>query len=144
MKEETINKIDEITRNLNKDHKNFLYTDTLRRLIKLMSEDQSESLKVEFDTLLKYMQTVSQEYNRANRKEYITQYRKIKTIVRDKFGYKEKGSIYGYYFLTIFTFGIITGPIFGNMGLTLSLGLLFGTAIGLSREKSAEKKGLIY
>ncbi|HPR97107.1 MAG TPA: hypothetical protein PK466_12300 [Thermotogota bacterium] len=144
MREEYLIKIDTFTEILDKDHAKFLYTDVLKRLINKLSEEQIGELKGEFDTLLNRMQTVSRTYDRANRKETITQLRKIKKIVHEKYGYREKGIVYGFYFILSVGLSIVYGSFFDKLGISMALGMLFGMAIATGMEKREENKGLIY
>jgi hypothetical protein len=52
--------------------------------------------------------------------------------------------MFSFYFIIFVGLSIVYGTIFDNLGLSMSLGMLFGVAIATGLEKKAENKGLIY
>ena len=139
-----IEQIDEITQHLDKDRKKFLYLDVLKRMIKALDEEKRKEIQEDLDKLMELLKIVSEDYSRQTRKEYIKQYQSIKSFLRSKYGFVQKGSFFGIY-LAIFTpLGIAFGIVLKNIGLGISLGLLTTVAFSLLFEKDAEKKGLTY
>jgi len=147
-KEQTMNQyieqIDAITHELDKDRKKFLYLDVLKRVIKILDEEKLKEIQGDLDKLMDLLKKVSEDYNRQTRKEYIKQYQTIKSFLRSKYGYVQKGSFFGIYLAIFFPLGAAFGFLIKNYGLGLSLGLLATAVFSLLFEKDAEKKGLTY
>jgi hypothetical protein len=139
-----IEQIDAITHQLDKDRKKFLHLDILKRLIKILDEEKLKEIQGDLDKLMELLKIVSEDYSRQTRKEYLKQYQSIKSFLRSKYGYVQKGSFFGIYLAIFFPLGAAFGVVFKNIGLGLSLGLLAAAAFSLLFEKDAEKKGLTY
>jgi len=139
-----IEQIDAITQHLDKDRKKFLYLDVLKRIIKALDEEKLKEIQEDLDKLMELLKNVSEDYSRQTRKEYMKQYQSIKSFLRSKYGYVQKGSFFGIYLAIFFPLGAAFGVIFNNIGLGLSLGLLATAVFSLLFEKDAEKKGLTY
>ena len=139
-----IEQIDAITHQLDKDRKKLLHLDVLKRLIKILDEEKLKEIQEDLDKLMVLLKSVTDNYNRQTKKEYVQRYQSIKSFLRSKYGYVQKGSFFGIYLGIFFPLGAAFGVIFKNIGLGISLGLLAAAAFSLLFEKDAEKKGLTY
>lgn len=139
-----IEQIDAITHQMDEDRKKLLRLDVLKRLIEILDEEKLKEIQEDLDKLMALLKIVSDNYKRQTRKEYIQKYQSIKSYLRSKYSYVEKGSLFGIYLGIFFPLGTAFGVIFNNIGLGISLGLLAAAAFSLLFEKDAEKKGLTY
>ncbi|HPF16586.1 MAG TPA: hypothetical protein P5107_07035 [Thermotogota bacterium] len=139
-----LEQIDAITRDLNKDRKNFLYLDVLKRLINILDEKKLNEIQGDLDKLMVLLKIVTVNYNRQTRKEYNQQYQSIKSFLRSKYGYVQKGSFFGIYLAIFLPLGAAFGVALKQIGLGLSLGLLLTAVFSMFFERDAEKKGLSY
>ncbi len=144
MRQNYIEQIEILTKNLKEELQNFLFLKNLKNLINKLDDKQFGEEKKNPDHLLEALKVVSREYNRKNRKIYMTHFNEIKKRVSEKYGLKKKGDLFAIYFGTIFPISVAFGVVFKNIGLGASLGIVFASGIAHMKEKEAEKKGLIY
>ena len=139
-----IEKIDELTANLNQDQKKFLYLDHLKSLIKKIVKNDHHEFDEDLEKLMQLLKTVGEDYQRDTRKKYIKNYQQIKGKARKKYGYVQKGVAFGENMAIFFPFGVAFVIIFDNLALGIGFGLLAASIVSMLAEKNAEKKGLIY
>ena len=104
-----IEQIDAITQHLDKDRKKFLYLDVLKRIIKALDEEKRKEIQEDLEKLMELLKIVSEDYSRQTRKEYIKQYQSIKSFLRSKYGYVQKGSFFGIYLAIFLPLGAAFG-----------------------------------